>query len=106
VRGGTVAIDASASSQFVSGLLLAGASFSDGLTVQHTGGALPNAVATQFGSHLEVRGSPPSGPANWAAPRSWSATTWTWSATSLAGRTPGPHRALRAATNDVAAQSR
>jgi 3-phosphoshikimate 1-carboxyvinyltransferase len=43
VAGGTVAIDASASSQFVSGLLLCGASFTDGLTVQHTGPALPSA---------------------------------------------------------------
>ncbi|WAJ47593.1 3-phosphoshikimate 1-carboxyvinyltransferase [Mycobacterium sp. Aquia_216] len=42
VAGGTVAIDASASSQFVSGLLLSGASFSDGLTVQHTGESLPS----------------------------------------------------------------
>ncbi|GBG36971.1 3-phosphoshikimate 1-carboxyvinyltransferase [Mycobacterium montefiorense] len=43
VAGGTVAIDASASSQFVSGLLLCGASFSNGLTVQHTGTSLPSA---------------------------------------------------------------
>ena len=43
VAGGTVEIDASASSQFVSGLLLAGASFTDGLTVQHLGPALPSA---------------------------------------------------------------
>ncbi|WP_139829557.1 3-phosphoshikimate 1-carboxyvinyltransferase [Mycobacterium gastri] len=43
VAGGTVAIDASASSQFVSGLLLSAASFTDGLTVQHTGAALPSA---------------------------------------------------------------
>ena len=43
VAGGTVDIDASASSQFVSGLLLAGASFSDGLIVQHRGPALPSA---------------------------------------------------------------
>lgn len=43
VAGGTVAIDASASSQFVSGLLLCAASFSEGLTVQHTGAALPSA---------------------------------------------------------------
>jgi 3-phosphoshikimate 1-carboxyvinyltransferase len=43
VAGGTVAIDASASSQFVSGLLLCAASFTDGLTVQHTGTALPSA---------------------------------------------------------------
>jgi 3-phosphoshikimate 1-carboxyvinyltransferase len=43
VRGGTVAIDASASSQFVSGLLLSGASFTDGLTIVHTGAAVPSA---------------------------------------------------------------
>jgi 3-phosphoshikimate 1-carboxyvinyltransferase len=43
VAGGTVAIDASASSQFVSGLLLSAASFTDGLTVQHTGSLLPSA---------------------------------------------------------------
>src|ERR1700735_2014281 len=43
VAGGAVEIDASASSQFVSGLLLAGASFIDGLTVQHVGEALPSA---------------------------------------------------------------
>jgi 3-phosphoshikimate 1-carboxyvinyltransferase len=43
VDGGTVAIDASASSQFVSGLLLSGASFGAGLTVQHTGAVLPSA---------------------------------------------------------------
>jgi 3-phosphoshikimate 1-carboxyvinyltransferase len=43
VTGGTVKIDASASSQFVSGLLLAGASFTDGLIVQHVGPALPSA---------------------------------------------------------------
>ncbi|WP_234794276.1 3-phosphoshikimate 1-carboxyvinyltransferase [Mycolicibacterium flavescens] len=43
VAGGTVEIDASASSQFVSGLLLSGASFRDGLTVVHTGEAVPSA---------------------------------------------------------------
>ncbi|WP_158018977.1 3-phosphoshikimate 1-carboxyvinyltransferase [Mycobacterium basiliense] len=43
VAGGTVSIDASASSQFVSGLLLCGASFTDGLTVRHTGSTLPSA---------------------------------------------------------------
>ncbi len=43
VAGGAVAIDASASSQFVSGLLLCAASFTNGLTVQHTGSALPSA---------------------------------------------------------------
>jgi 3-phosphoshikimate 1-carboxyvinyltransferase len=43
VAGGAVDIDASASSQFVSGLLLAGPSFTDGVTVRHVGTALPSA---------------------------------------------------------------
>jgi 3-phosphoshikimate 1-carboxyvinyltransferase len=43
LAGGTVAIDASASSQFVSGLLLCAPSFAKGLTVQHTGAQLPSA---------------------------------------------------------------
>ncbi len=43
VAGGTVAIDASASSQFVSGLLLSAASFVEGLIVEHTGSVLPSA---------------------------------------------------------------
>ncbi len=43
VTGGTVDIDASASSQFVSGLLLCAASFAEGLTVRHTGASLPSA---------------------------------------------------------------
>jgi 3-phosphoshikimate 1-carboxyvinyltransferase len=43
VAGGTVEIDASASSQFVSGLLLSGAAFTDGLTVVHTGESVPSA---------------------------------------------------------------
>ncbi|MDT5051771.1 MAG: 3-phosphoshikimate 1-carboxyvinyltransferase [Mycobacterium sp.] len=43
VAGGTVEIDASASSQFVSGLLLSGAAFTDGLTIVHTGEPVPSA---------------------------------------------------------------
>jgi 3-phosphoshikimate 1-carboxyvinyltransferase len=43
VPGGTVEIDASASSQFVSGLLLSGATFAAGLTVIHTGESVPSA---------------------------------------------------------------
>lgn len=43
VAGGEVRIDASASSQFVSGLLLAGATFHDGVTVVHTGESVPSA---------------------------------------------------------------
>jgi 3-phosphoshikimate 1-carboxyvinyltransferase len=43
VAGGAIAIDASGSSQFVSGLLLSGAVFDAGLTVEHTGATLPSA---------------------------------------------------------------
>ncbi|CAJ1584783.1 3-phosphoshikimate 1-carboxyvinyltransferase [[Mycobacterium] wendilense] len=43
VAGGAVDIDASASSQFVSGLLLCGPSFTEGVTVRHTGAAVPSA---------------------------------------------------------------
>ena len=43
VAGGAVEIDASASSQFVSGLLLSGASFTEGLVVKHAGPTLPSA---------------------------------------------------------------
>jgi 3-phosphoshikimate 1-carboxyvinyltransferase len=43
VAGGAVAVDASASSQFVSGLLLSGARYDDGLAVTHRGpGAVPS----------------------------------------------------------------
>jgi 3-phosphoshikimate 1-carboxyvinyltransferase len=42
VRGGAVEIDASASSQFVSGLLLSAARFDDGLALTHTGRDLPS----------------------------------------------------------------
>lgn len=42
VRGGEVCIDASASSQFVSALLLTGARFTNGLTLRHVGAQLPS----------------------------------------------------------------
>ena len=42
VSGGTLEIDASASSQFVSGLLLVAARFENGLTLKHTGVDLPS----------------------------------------------------------------
>lgn len=62
VTGGAVAIDASASSQFVSGLLLSGSSFNQGLTIQHTGLTLPSAphitmtvaMLRQAGVHVDV----------------------------------------------------
>jgi 3-phosphoshikimate 1-carboxyvinyltransferase len=42
VEGGELAIDASASSQFVSGLLLVAPRFTHGLTLRHTGDKLPS----------------------------------------------------------------
>jgi 3-phosphoshikimate 1-carboxyvinyltransferase len=42
VRGGHLIIDASASSQFVSALLLAGARFSEGLHLEHVGKSVPS----------------------------------------------------------------
>lgn len=42
VRGGSVDVDASGSSQFVSGLLLAAARFDQGLTLRHVGTTLPS----------------------------------------------------------------
>jgi 3-phosphoshikimate 1-carboxyvinyltransferase len=42
VRGGLLEIDSSASSQFVSALLLAGARFEEGLTLRHVGGQVPS----------------------------------------------------------------
>ncbi|ALC05224.1 3-phosphoshikimate 1-carboxyvinyltransferase [Corynebacterium deserti GIMN1.010] len=41
-EGGVVEIDASGSSQFVSGLLLSAARFANGVTVKHIGGRLPS----------------------------------------------------------------
>jgi 3-phosphoshikimate 1-carboxyvinyltransferase len=43
LRGGEVVVDASASSQLVSGLLLAGADYDEGLTVRHEGPPVPSA---------------------------------------------------------------
>ncbi|KIQ19608.1 3-phosphoshikimate 1-carboxyvinyltransferase [Rhodococcus sp. MEB064] len=42
VRGGTVQLDASGSSQFVSGLLLSAAQFEEGLTIEHIGAPVPS----------------------------------------------------------------
>lgn len=43
VAGGTVTLDASASSQFVSGLMLAGPAFERGVVIQHAGPPVPSA---------------------------------------------------------------
>lgn len=62
VAGDNVTIDASASSQFVSALLLAGCRYDAGITVTHSGGALPSmphidmsvAVLRQVGITVDV----------------------------------------------------
>lgn len=42
MRGGSVTMDASASSQFISALLLAGARYDEGVTIHHDGKAVPS----------------------------------------------------------------
>ncbi|TRX33589.1 3-phosphoshikimate 1-carboxyvinyltransferase [Corynebacterium guaraldiae] len=61
-EGGEVTIDASASSQFVSGLLLAGVRYRKGLSVRHEGGTVPSqphilmtvSMLREAGVHVEV----------------------------------------------------
>lgn len=48
IRGGDVTIDASSSSQFVSGLLLSAAKFDEGVTITHVGSAIPSAPHIQM----------------------------------------------------------
>ncbi|MGH3881643.1 MAG: 3-phosphoshikimate 1-carboxyvinyltransferase, partial [Actinophytocola sp.] len=50
--GGAVTIDASASSQFVSGLLLAGAGYDQGLTVLHDGKPVPSMPHIEMTVHM------------------------------------------------------
>jgi 3-phosphoshikimate 1-carboxyvinyltransferase len=62
IPGGELTIDASASSQFLSALLLIGPSTRDGITVKHSGGALPSmphiemtvAMLRDFGATVSV----------------------------------------------------
>ncbi|MCX7521105.1 3-phosphoshikimate 1-carboxyvinyltransferase [Microbacterium sp. STN6] len=64
VAGGEVAIDASASSQFVSGLLIAAARFDDGLRLTHTGERLPSLPHIEMTiAALAARGVPVDSPA-------------------------------------------
>lgn len=61
LRGGAVVIDASASSQFVSALLLAGARYDDGVDVRHNGQPVPSlphiemtvAMLREHGVHVD-----------------------------------------------------
>jgi 3-phosphoshikimate 1-carboxyvinyltransferase len=62
IKGGKLTIDASASSQFLSALLLVAPSFTDGIVVQHQGSMLPSMphiemtveMVRQFGGTVEV----------------------------------------------------
>jgi 5-enolpyruvylshikimate-3-phosphate synthase len=68
VVGGEIEIDASASSQFVSGLLLVGARFKNGLTVSHVGEHLPSMPHIDMTIDvLQKRGvsAKKTGPASW-----------------------------------------
>lgn len=69
VQGGTIEIDASASSQFVSGLLLVGTKFKNGLVVSHVGDHLPSMPHIEMTLDcLRKRGVDASqtGPTSWA----------------------------------------
>jgi 3-phosphoshikimate 1-carboxyvinyltransferase len=52
VEGGETVIDASASSQFVSGLLLSAARFTKGLTLRHEGPPVPSAPHLRMTTHM------------------------------------------------------
>ncbi|WP_454195583.1 3-phosphoshikimate 1-carboxyvinyltransferase [Nocardia sp. Marseille-Q1738] len=82
LRGGTVTIDASGSSQFVSGLLLSAARFDEGLVVHHDGKALPSMphieMTVEMLRRADVRVQAPAA--------SFKAQTWTVE--------PGPIRAV------------
>jgi 3-phosphoshikimate 1-carboxyvinyltransferase len=68
VNGGSIEIDASASSQFVSGLLLVGSKFKNGLTISHVGDHLPSMPHIEMTLDcLQKRGvrASKTGPASW-----------------------------------------
>jgi 3-phosphoshikimate 1-carboxyvinyltransferase len=68
VKGGEIEIDASASSQFVSGLLLVGARFTNGLSISHVGDHLPSMPHIDMTIDcLQKRGvvATKTGPASW-----------------------------------------
>ncbi len=48
LSGGDITVDASASSQFLSGLLLAGARYATGIDIQHVGGEIPSRPHVQM----------------------------------------------------------
>jgi 3-phosphoshikimate 1-carboxyvinyltransferase len=77
VPGGELSIDASASSQFVSGLLLSAARFSGGLTLSHSGATLPSMP------HIEMTLATLTG--RGVTARQTSASSWTVEPGEIAG---------------------
>lgn len=73
VRGGTVTIDASASSQFVSALLLAGARYERGIDVRHDGKPVPSLphiemtveILREHGVRVDAPSDPEGEPDRW-----------------------------------------
>jgi len=69
VPGGRVRLDASSSSQLISGLMLAGARYDGGIEVRHEGARVPSAphlamtvaMLTAAGADVEAGGRPPGG---------------------------------------------
>ncbi|WP_040797929.1 3-phosphoshikimate 1-carboxyvinyltransferase [Nocardia higoensis] len=73
LRGGAVTIDASGSSQFVSGLLLSAARFSEGVTVHHDGAPLPSMPHIEMTVEMLRRADVEvEAPADVRAPQIWS----------------------------------
>ncbi|WP_067863288.1 3-phosphoshikimate 1-carboxyvinyltransferase [Nocardia shimofusensis] len=73
LRGGPVTIDASGSSQFVSGLLLSAARFTEGVTVHHDGSPLPSMPHIEMTVEMLRRADVEvEAPADVRAPQTWS----------------------------------
>ena len=92
VDGGEIEVDASASSQFVSALLLVAPRFAKGLTLRHTGATLPSLPHIEMTiDALAARGVQVQTPAAWALGRSGRSRSRR--ATSTSNPTcPMPHR--------------
>ncbi len=96
MRGGKVTIDASASSQFVSALLLAGARYDEGVDVRHDGKPVPSLPHIEMTvEQLRQRGVDvdDSEPNRWRVRPGRSArSTYSWSRTCPTPRRSSPRR--------------
>ncbi|MGI9007284.1 MAG: 3-phosphoshikimate 1-carboxyvinyltransferase [Streptosporangiaceae bacterium] len=87
VPGGAVSIDASSSSQFVSGLLLAGARFGSGVRITHRGPPVPSAPHIEMTVRmLRAAGVRVEGPGNTAGQDETQPTWRVWPGPVSAGR--------------------